>query len=127
MKHRYSQAHFPPAPLCQVRFGTPEEMRFTQPVEGMVDTGADMTIAPLALMRNIGATVGGLQSIGSQWGEARSVRMYIVDVEVEGVNFPRIWVVGDERGQEVVLGRNLLNRMKILLDGPAEEIEIVSY
>ena len=61
------------------------------------------------------------------WGEARTVKMYIVDVEVEGINFPGIWVVGDDRGDEVVLGRNLLNRMRILLDGLGEKVEIVGY
>lgn len=127
MKRTYSQVHFPPAPLLQVRFGTPEEMRFTQPVDGMVDTGADMTIAPIRLMRSIGATIGGIQSIRSQWGEARVVKMYMVDVTVEGINFPGIWVVGDEHSQEIVLGRNLLNLMNILLNGFKEQIEIVSY
>jgi len=127
MKFAYSQLYVPPAPLLKVQFGTPEEMRFTAMVDGMVDTGADMTVAPLKLMRAIRATVGGLQSIRSQWGEARAVKIYMVDVKVEGINFPGIWVVGDEHSQEVVLGRNLLNRMKITLDGLTEQLEIVSY
>lgn len=127
MKRAYSQDHLPAAPLLTVRFGRPEDMRFTHSVNGFVDTGADITIVPIRLMREIRATVGGLQTIRSQWGEARAVKMYLVDAEVEGINFPGIWVVGDERGQEVVLGRNLLNRMRILLDGLAETIEIVSY
>jgi len=127
MKRDYSQSYFPPAPLLQVRFGKPEDMRFTGSVEGIVDTGADITIAPIQLMREIGATIGSLQTIRSQWGEARTVKLYLADVEVEGINFPGIWVVGDERGKEVVLGRNLLNRMRILLNGLSEKIEIVSY
>ena len=113
MKRSCSQSYFPPDPIVQVRFGSPEEMRFTQSIGGMVDTGADMTIASIELMRSIDVTIGGLQSIRSQWGEARSVRM--------------LGVVDDERGQEIILGRNLLNRMRIILDGLTEEIEIVSY
>ena len=127
MKRDYSQSYFPPAPLLQVRFGKPEDMRFTRSVEGIVDTGVDVTIAPIQLMREIGATIGSLQTIRSQWGEARTVKLYLADVEVEGINFPGIWVVGDERGKEVVLGRNFLNRMRILLNGLSEKIEIVGY
>ena len=127
MKRIYSQNHLPPAPLLQVRFGKPEDMRFTQSAEGFVDTGADITIVPIQMMREIGATVGSLQRIRSQWGEGRAVKLYLVDAEVEGINFPGIWVVGDERNQEIILGRNLLNRMRILLDGLAEKIEIVGY
>jgi len=31
-----------------------------------------------------------------------------------------IYVVGDELGDETVLGRNVLNRLRLLLDGPHE-------
>ncbi|MEZ4862659.1 MAG: hypothetical protein R3C14_15195 [Caldilineaceae bacterium] len=126
MKRPYSQIYFPAAPLLQVRFGNPENMQYTKVADGFIDTSADSTIVPISFMREIGAAIGGLQSLRSQWGEARTVKTYIVDVEVEGINFPGIWVVGDEIGDEIVLGRNLLNRMRILLDGLAETIEIMN-
>lgn len=127
MKRAYNQAYLPAAPVLRVRFGNSETIRFTQPIDALVDSGADITIAPVKLMRRIGAVVNGFQSARGQWGDAKTVKMYIVDAEVEGINFPGIWVLGDDGGEEVVLGRNLLNRMRILLDGLGEKIEIVSY
>lgn len=127
MKRAYSQTYFPPAPLLRVRFGNADNMQFTQQMNGFVDTGADSTIVPVKLLRRIGAAIVGIQSLRSRWGESRTVRVYVVDVEVEEINFPGIWVVGDDRSEEVILGRNLLNRMRIFLDGLGEKIEIVSY
>jgi hypothetical protein len=33
---------------------------------------------------------------------------------------PGIEVVGDDLGNEILLGRDVLNRLRLLLDGPAE-------
>jgi hypothetical protein len=40
------------------------------------------------------------------------------------VQLSAVWVVGDELGNEVVLGRNVLNRLRLLLDGPAAMTEV---
>ena len=37
---------------------------------------------------------------------------------------PGIFVVGDEQGDEIVLGRDVLNKLRIFLDGPARIVEI---
>ncbi len=34
-------------------------------------------------------------------------------------------MIGDEVAQEVVLGRNVLNRLRVLLDGPGEMVEVL--
>lgn len=52
-------------------------------------------------------------------GERRQVFLYLVDVQIGDVTVPGLYVVGDEVGQESVLGRNVLNRLRLLLDGPA--------
>jgi hypothetical protein len=39
--------------------------------------------------------------------------------------FAAIQVVGDEVGDEIILGRNVLNRLRLLLDGPAAMLEVL--
>jgi len=51
--------------------------------------------------------------------------MFAVDVGIDSLRLPDVEVVGDERGVEVVLGRNVLNRLRLLLDGPAAVIEVL--
>lgn len=40
-------------------------------------------------------------------------------------HFAAIRVVGDEIGDEVILGHNVLNRLRLLLDGPAGMVEVL--
>ncbi|MGH2521395.1 MAG: retroviral-like aspartic protease family protein [Anaerolineales bacterium] len=88
-------------------------------LQALLDTGADGTIIPIHHLRTIGARRAFEAKLHSQWGERRSVFLYLVDLRIGDVALPGIYVVGDEVGQENVLGRNVLNRLKLLLDGPA--------
>jgi len=54
-------------------------------------------------------------------GEDRAVQLFLVDIELGGLRLPGILVVGDEQGDEVVLGRNILNKLRLVLDGPASQ------
>ena len=56
--------------------------------------------------------------VRSQWGERRSVFLYVVDLKIGKLTLPGVYVVGDELGDETVLGRNALNELRLLLDGP---------
>jgi hypothetical protein len=62
--------------------------------------------------------------IRSQWRERYSVMLYLVDIQIGNLTLPGIEVVGDELSDEIVLGRNVLNRLRVLLDGPGETVEI---
>ena len=68
-----------------------------------------------------------MRTLRSQWGEGRIVKAYLLDVQVEQITLPGIWVVGDEETDEVILGRNVLNRLRILIDGLSFHTEIVGY
>ena len=125
MKRGYDRNYFPPAPVLQVRFITPEWDLRTESLQAIVDTGADGTLAPTKYLQQIEASVGGESSIRSQWGERRVVDLYLIDVEIDRLTLPGIWVVGDESGEEIVLGRNVLNRLRLLLDGPVATTEVL--
>ena len=125
MKHRYSRKHFPPAPVLEVRFITAAEGLGTEPLTAIVDTGADITLVPLSHLNQIAAPVTVERWIRSPWGERQRVLLYLVDVLVNNITLPGVEVVGDERVREVILGRDVLNRLRMLLDGPAGEIEVL--
>lgn len=61
----------------------------------------------------------------SQWGERRMALVYVLDVHIGLLRQPAIRVVRDDRGKEVILGRDVLNKMRLLLDGPAQTTEIL--
>lgn len=45
--------------------------------------------------------------------------LYLVDIRIGEINLPGIEVVGDEYSNEIILRRDVLNRLRILLNGPA--------
>ena len=113
----YSLMYDPPAPTCDVILESAEGERVT--LTALIDTGADATLVPVSHLRVIGARRVFEMGLRSQWGERRAVYLYLVDVHVGGVALPGVYVVGDEIGDEVILGRDVLNRLRITLDGPA--------
>ena len=108
----------PPLPVCDIVLTVPATgLRAT--LTATIDTGADGTIVPIRFLRQIGARRAFEASLRSQWGERRVVFLYLVDLQTGGITLPGLYVVGDELGEEAILGRNALNRLRLLLDGPA--------
>lgn len=95
------------------------------PLAALIDTGADGSLVPVRYLRAIPSLAPvDRRWLRSHWGESRMVRLYLVDVEVAGIRLPDIEVVADSVGDEVVLGRNALNRLRLVLDGPKQVIDI---
>lgn len=53
------------------------------------------------------------------------MRMFPVDMGVGSLRLPAVEVVGDEQGDEIILGRNVLNRLRLLLDGPGTLLKVL--
>lgn len=126
MLHPYAQAYGLPFPQLPVVVIHPESNVRAASVPGLVDTGADATLVPTAQLRAIGAEEIYRASLRSHWGESRPAVVYLVDLQVAGYNLPGIEVIADEHSDALLLGRNVLNRLILLLDGPAQETEVLT-
>jgi hypothetical protein len=124
MKADYNRNYFPAAPFVEVSFITVAESRRAGPLPAFVDSGADGTIVPIAVLNSISAPPTVEMLMSSQWGESRPVLMYLVDVQIGDITLPGMEVVGDDLSDEVVLGRDVLNHLRVLLDGPAQTVTI---
>lgn len=119
----YNANFFPPAPVVPVVFVVlPHEAKSAE-VSALLDTGADVTIVPKRLLQSVGARPLDFLRIRSYIGEQRSVRSYAVDVIVNGITLPGIEIIGDDV-PEPLRGRDVLNRLRIVLDGPPQKIEV---
>lgn len=124
VKYAYRQDYHPPFPALEVVLINDDEGLRSAPLSALLDSGADGTLIPLAHLKDLLATPLRDALIRSHWGERRSVQMFAIDLEIAGVHFPSVFVIGDDQGDEVVLGRNLLNKLVVLLDGPAEKLSL---
>ena len=125
IKYPYDDDYQPPFPVVQVVLCNSEEGLHTAPKNGLLDTGSDGSLVPIAYLRQIFALALTDTHICSHWGEWRSAQLFVVDLELNGLRLPGVFVVGDEQGNEIVLGRNVLNKLRLLLNGPDSQTEIL--
>jgi predicted aspartyl protease len=110
--------------MLEVRLALPGESFAVGPLSALLDTGADASVVPLRHIRSLGARTSHRRYLRSPWGGRRIVHTYLLDVEVAGLRLPSIEVVADDIGDEVIVGRDVLNRLRITLDGPAGTLEV---
>jgi predicted aspartyl protease len=126
MKYPYDATYEPPFPVGPVVLRNSEEGLRTEKVRALLDTGSDGSLAPIADLAEILAPPITDTRIRSHWGEWRAAQVFEVDLELGNLRLPGIFVIGDEQGSEIVLGRNVLNKLRVLLDGPAGQTDIRS-
>jgi len=126
MKYAYAAAYEPAFPAAPVVLRNNEEGLRTEKVQALLDTGSDGSLVPIAFLEEILAPTMTDTHIRSHWGEWRAAQLFAVDIELGSLRLPDVFVVGDEQGTEIVLGRNVLNKLHLLLDGPAGQTDIRS-
>jgi predicted aspartyl protease len=124
MKFSYDTSYYPPAPTIEIWLGTPDESLSDGPFRAFIDTGADMSLIPLAYIKPLQTQIDDHRYLRSQWGEHRMVTIYSLDIGIEGIKFPAVEVIGDPLGEEIILGRNLLNKLVMTLNGPLQKVNI---
>lgn len=126
MSYTYLDTYYPPVPTLEIRLGYPDESLKLGPFIAILDTGADGTLIPQAWIDEIGAPFVDDIRIRSHWGEWRNIQIFTVDIGIGSLRLPAIEVLGDEVGNEIVIGRNVLNKLRLLLDGPQSQVELLS-
>jgi predicted aspartyl protease len=91
----------------------------TEVSNALIDTGSDVTLVPFSSLEAINAFSFREARIRSHWGELRLIKQFIVNVIVGELTLLGILVVGDVKGDEIILGRDVLNKLRFELDGPA--------
>ncbi len=123
--YTYSVAYTPPMPVCTLHLGAGGEEAVMGPLEAIIDTGADITIVPQRYLQQLGVRPISQGTARSVWGDRRVVFVYAVSLRLERLHIRALQVLADPESDEIVLGRNVLNRLHLVLDGPANVIEIV--
>ena len=124
MKFAYDVSYTPPVPVLSVRLAAPGEAARVGPLAAIADTGSDGTLIPSHYLEMAEAIDLGDVLLSGVLGESREAHLFEIDIHVDGLVLPSVAVVGDDQGEEVILGRNLLNKLILLLDGQRQETEL---
>jgi hypothetical protein len=119
----YNKSYTPPFPTLPITLG--EGSSRVGPVPALIDSGADATLIPVALLKQIGVGEGEEITIRSHFGERQTALLYLVPLSIEDKHLVGVYVVGDEVNEEIILGRNVLNKLALLLDGPAQQTAVL--
>jgi len=117
MNQPYSELYFPPMPVLDVALAASEENNWTDPLPAIIDTGADFCIAPSSVIRKLKPRLVRPALLSSHWRDTYSVAIYSVDIRIGASVQPAVMIASDPRSREILLGRNLLNRLNLRLDG----------
>ncbi len=123
MNYLYDNKNYdPPAPVLPITVRIPGDSIKQVTTEALVDTGADITCLPRALIKALRAERASSYNVsainGVPIGPADS---YFLEFEIASTKFmSEVIAVGDEP----ILGRNLINEFTLNLHGPAQELVI---
>lgn len=114
----------PPFPALQATLRSETGQR--GPLSALIDTGADATLIPRAWLEEIDAVESGWALLRSHFGERQQAQKFLVELQIGPTVIPGLYVVADESGDELILGRDVLNRLPLFLDGPQQQTDLLN-
>lgn len=123
-RYSYATEFHPPAPFVQVTLRNPTTGEQRQGIPAQLDTAADRTLLPEAVALSLHLNRIGETLIGGFGGTVTVVPLYGVLLGVHTFPPRLIEVLAHPEEQWVLLGRDVLNQLRSLLDGPATALEI---
>lgn len=124
IRYRYAAQANPPAPFVYVTLRNPVSGAEMQNVAALLDSAADQTVVPDALALNLGLNPLGIVPIAGVCGNVQSWPSYAAQLRIHNLPMHNLEVVGHPKQIHVLLGRDILNAYRIVLDGPQLALEI---
>ena len=126
MNQPYSQFYVPPAAVIEIRLAAPGAAQTVGPFPALIDTGADASLVPKSILLTIGAPSMFEAHLRSPWGELHAVVMHLADIIIGLDRLPAIELAASESDDQFILGRNILNKLPLFLDGPQQVSQLLS-
>src|SRR5688572_1183913 len=108
----------PPAPVAYVTLRNPATGVLLSDVAMLIDTGADATLLPSTAVEQLGIAIEEDSDFEVQVfdGEIKRLKLAKLELYVLGKKFAGEYLLVER--SIGILGRNILNQVRILLDGP---------
>ena len=121
---KYDNSYNPSMPVIPVTLvSVDDDQTASEPIEAIVDSGADGTVIPIAYLKTIQAPMVRKARLRGITGVGIWADIYLVSMRIGPLKLSGIRVIASP-GAEAILGRNVLNQLVLGLNGPAESVEL---
>ena len=115
----------PPAPLAQVTIANVMQRRRHRNAPALLDTGSDITAIPRSLASEIQIYPIGQIHLEDVQAQTQKVLTYAVQLTIADLMISRLEVILTGLDY-VILGRDVLNRLYVLLNGPEAAFDLLT-
>jgi hypothetical protein len=124
IRYAYLSQLDPPAPFVNIVLRNPANGVELSNLPAQLDCAADRTVVPESLVKSLGLPQVGTIRIGGFGGATFTVPVYPVLLGLHDLPVQSFKVATHSEESWVLLGRDVLNAYRILLDGPQQALEI---
>lgn len=122
--YQYDGDYNPAMPVVDIEIGRAMDAA-SLALKALVDSGADATIIPINSLQEIRARRSRKMWLRGTAGGRILVDLYQISLRLGPFSQALLEVVGSAQNDEVIVGRDVLNHLKVILDGPASSTEVV--
>ncbi len=125
IRYSYNRQCWPPAPFVYVSLRCPETGRLVEKLPAQVDPGADRTVIPerlVGLLDLVPLDKLWVEGLGGQGSWLSTYRMELI---LHDLSPQLVEVFAHAEESHILLGRDVLNQHRLLLDGPGLALEIL--
>jgi predicted aspartyl protease len=120
---RYNRGLSPPAPYLDLEIAPFGRRRKPIRRRAKLDSGASMTVIPYSLLNQWQIPFVETVEVRAYNGQVSRRPVYVVNIVIGSRHFQEVRVTVAPR-RDILLGRDVMNRLRILLDGPDLVTEI---
>ena len=124
IRFRYARELSPPAPFVHVTLRCPTTAAEAANLPAQVDTAADRSVLPGRIVEALGLVEDGRTLVQGFAGDVVELPIFLVAVQVHDFQPVMIRAVLGAHEPHILLGRDVLNAHRVLLDGPGLALEI---
>ena len=117
-RYQYNRQVDPPAPYVHVKISRADGSGASATIPALVDSGADKTVVPQSLVEELNLPQAGVTETVGLNHVGSMMAMYVIQIGIHEMAPIITEVIGAPGEQYALLGRDVLNRHRITLDGP---------